>query len=338
MLPTQASSLTHPSLPMSGSLSMHRSVSQWAGQDALTHFKSLEAIKSLGTGQQNQALKEISKQFEAMFLNMMLKSMRSANAVFEQGNELNSFAFKLHRDLLDYQYTLNASKGNGTGLAAAFYRQFEQQYSRELQRSPRRRGDVEPAVAEIRSAVVEQSPAAEEHNSSPVLRQMSGGRQAMTASPEQFIEQVAAHAKKAAKKLGVAPQVLVAQAALETGWGRHVIHDREGNNGFNLFNIKADSRWQGDSIALNVLEYKEGVAVQEKAAFRRYADIKESFSDYVRFLTSGERYRTALASSGDTETFLQQLQAGGYATDPQYANKIMAIVNSQPLKNFSVKW
>ena len=96
-------------------------------------------------------------------------------------------------------------------------------------------------------------------------------------SPKDFIDAITPHAKKAAQSMGVDYRVLIAQSALETGWGKHVIRDPQGNQSFNLFNIKADQRWEGKSVSVPTIEYVDGIAQREKANFRRYASIDESF-------------------------------------------------------------
>jgi len=125
---------------------------------------------------------------------------------------------------------------------------------------------------------------------------------------------------------------------LETGWGRYVLKDGEGQSSFNLFNIKADSRWNGDFVAKNALEYRDGKPVAEQSRFRSYDDYQQSFDDYVSFLQSQPRYQEALRHVGRPETFVEKLHEAGYATDPQYANKIKRIMNSDTLAQNSHKY
>ena len=139
-------------------------------------------------------------------------------------------------------------------------------------------------------------------------------------------------AEKAAGMLGVSPSVLLAQAALETGWGKFVTRDTaSGKSSFNLFNIKADSRWQGDAVQVQTLEYRGGVPEKEQARFRAYEDYADSFNDYVEFLQTNPRYQQALEQAEDPGRFVRELHAAGYATDPEYATKIERIFNSDLL-------
>lgn len=145
-------------------------------------------------------------------------------------------------------------------------------------------------------------------------------------SPETFVRELWPHARRAAQALGVAPEVLVAQAALETGWGRRMIPGPDGGNSFNLFGIKADRSWQGGRAQVSTLEYREGVAERQRASFRVYTGLAQSFDDYVRFLQGNPRYRQALEQAQHTESFVRGLQEAGYATDPKYADKILDIL------------
>ncbi|MFT6431568.1 MAG: flagellar protein FlgJ [Halopseudomonas sp.] len=132
-------------------------------------------------------------------------------------------------------------------------------------------------------------------------------------------------AEKAAARLGVDPHYLVAQAALETGWGKSIIKQPDGSNSHNLFGIKAHGGWQGESASVMTHEYRDGAKGQERASFRSYASFEQSFDDYVNFLEGNGRYTQALARTENPDTFFRELQQAGYATDPQYARKVSQI-------------
>ena len=125
--------------------------------------------------------------------------------------------------------------------------------------------------------------------------------------------------------MGIDPAVLVAQSALETGWGKKVIQADQGSS-FNLFGIKADGRWDGKAATVSTVEFRDGLAVLEKASFRAYDSLSGSFNDYVDFLKSNPRYQQALDKVSDNKEFLAELQDAGYATDPKYAEKILGIL------------
>ncbi|MEM7375894.1 MAG: glucosaminidase domain-containing protein [Pseudomonadota bacterium] len=150
------------------------------------------------------------------------------------------------------------------------------------------------------------------------------------SSPEQFVHAVMPHARSAAQAIGVDPRVLVAQAALETGWGQHVPHDAQ-TAGFNLFGIKADERWQGERVAWNTLEH-DGMAFRPtRAQFRAYAGVEQAVNDYVDFVRDNPRYEPALARAEDADAYVEALHAAGYATDPDYADKVLSILHGNRL-------
>ncbi|WP_230939186.1 flagellar assembly peptidoglycan hydrolase FlgJ, partial [Xanthomonas translucens] len=143
-------------------------------------------------------------------------------------------------------------------------------------------------------------------------------------TPEGFVAQIWTHAQKAAKELGVDARALVAQAALETGWGRRGISRSDGASSNNLFGIKATG-WSGERVTAGTHEYVDGVKQSQTADFRAYASPAESFADYVRLLKTNPRYQQALNAGTNIRGFAQGLQRAGYATDPSYAAKIAAI-------------
>ena len=135
-------------------------------------------------------------------------------------------------------------------------------------------------------------------------------------------------AQKVQEKLGVPFEVVIAQAALETGWGQKIIQDQNGSSSNNLFNIKADSRWSGDKVQKDTLEFEHGAMVKKSEPFRMYQTLNDSVNDYINFLSTSERYQDALQGSSNVEHFLQGLQKAGYATDPQYADKILGTLKT----------
>ncbi|MCK9236838.1 MAG: flagellar assembly peptidoglycan hydrolase FlgJ [Thiopseudomonas sp.] len=150
-------------------------------------------------------------------------------------------------------------------------------------------------------------------------------------SPQEFISAMMPMAQQAAEQLGVEPRYLVAQAALETGWGKNMLRDAQGGNTFNLFGIKAHG-WKGQSAQATTSEFVKGEKVKEQADFRQYSSFEQSFNDYVSFLQSNGRYKEALKVADNPEQYLRELQRAGYATDPQYAQKISRI--AQQMQDF----
>jgi len=291
---------------------------------------SLNSVKSMGRNNDPAALKEVAKKFEAMFVQQMLKSMRDANAVFGEDNLFSSDEVKFHQDLMDQQMVLNLTSGEGIGMAKAMYQQMQRLYgkpvdldtqSEAVKTLERSFNNPLPPVSMLKPLA---APA-------PNKNAGAGSKTAVAQTREEFLEAVKPYAEKAAAELNVGTDVLLAQAALETGWGKYLIHDTQGNNTFNLFNIKATG-WQGKSVTVNTLENKQGVAQQERSAFRQYEDYEQSFADYVALIKNNPRYKDALLAGDDSGNYAEALQKAGYATDPEYASKIKRLLNSDSIR------
>lgn len=311
-----------------------------------TDFSGLNALKSQARNDKQAALEEVARQFESLFLSEMLKSMRKAGDVFAEGNYLNSSQSEFYRDMFDSQLSLTMAKGQGTGLAEALVRQLGQQvpgldseggklaghkasladYDRSLpplsSRLPAQLKQVNE-VADVTSATVT---APESDRALPERFD----------SPEQFVRELLPVAERIAGDSGIDPKLMVAQAALETGWGRHMITGDDQRPSFNLFGIKADRRWSGDSVTITTTEFREGVPMKERADFRAYPDYEASFRDYVAFLETNPRYREVLSVADQPEVFADKLQEAGYATDPNYGAKIRQIMNRDSLMTLSL--
>lgn len=177
-----------------------------------------------------------------------------------------------------------------------------------------------PAKAAAKSVEVADTAAPQQRAQPPLAKGSSA-----FSSAEEFVETMLPLAREAAERIGVEPRYLVAQAALETGWGKSILRRGDGGSSHNLFGIKTHGQWQGDSARAITSEYRDGEMVREPASFRAYDSYKQSFHDLVDFLQSNPRYKDALAVSGNAEQFVNKLQSAGYATDPQYARKINQI-------------
>jgi len=147
-----------------------------------------------------------------------------------------------------------------------------------------------------------------------------------TARREAFVRELLPHAEAAGRALGVAPETLIAHAALETGWGRSMPRGADGQASFNLFGVKAGSSWQGPAVAARTIEFEGGEAGSRVESFRAYDSPASSFGDYVALLRGSSRYAAALGTGNDAAAFAGALQKGGYATDPDYARKLTSVV------------
>ncbi|POZ63391.1 flagellar assembly peptidoglycan hydrolase FlgJ [Chromobacterium alticapitis] len=148
------------------------------------------------------------------------------------------------------------------------------------------------------------------------------------AGPEQqaFLDEMRPYAQAAGARLGVAPDIILAQAALESGWGRKPLKRADGGDSHNLFGVKADSRWRGEAASALTTEFAGGLRQSRVESFRAYPDYQAAFDDYARLLSESPRYRAALGVGGDAQAFARALAHGGYATDPEYADKLTALV------------
>ena len=293
---------------------------------------------------ENQSLRAAAQQFEAIFTQMLFKSMRQANEAFES-DLMSSSNTKFFEQMHDEQMASELSSTGTLGLADMIVAQLggeeevqasEQDFRHVLNELPLRlpvdaqgkqpdRATVEKAADEALEVVKQARPKAfAVPPLAPAVRQAD---ERPFDSPQDFVTRMRPYAEKAAHALGTDPSVLIAQAALETGWGKKVIKNAAGNSN-NLFNIKADPRWQGSKVATNTLEFHNGIPVQEKAAFRAYNNYQDSFNDYVRFLNQNPRYAKALEQPADPVRFIRNLHQAGYATDPDYADKIIGVMGT----------
>lgn len=292
-----------------------------ANTSVYTDLAGLGALKAKAAGNKDAAVREVAAQFEGLFVQMMLKSMRDAGASFESGL-FNSDQTKFYQEMFDQQLSLDLSQqAGGIGLAAVLERQLSPQ-GQLVQGGPGR--DVADYLAR---PVAGQRPLPQAVQSSvsvpaPAPAAVSGPAPA----PESFLQRMRPAAQKAAAELGVPAEALLAQAALESGWGEHMMRHDDGRNSFNLFGIKADQRWPGERVEVVTTEYREGVPLKTSAEFRAYGSYEESFMDYAAFIKGNPRYRKALAVAADPQSYVNELQAAGYATDPRYANKIIGIL------------
>ncbi len=292
--------------------------------DVYTNLQGLQGIKL--EENQDDALKEVAKQFESMFINMLMKNMRSANAVFEEGNPFVSEEERFYRDLMDQQQALSLSQGRGIGIAESMYRQMSRTYASEKsdEAAPTEKTLADYKTSPVVSAETKASvPLSQKSDAASVSKTQE--RAAIADSPEDFIEKITPYAKKAASVLGVDHLMLVAQSALETGWGKHVLTDANGNSSNNLFNIKASAGSQKPSASHTTLEFENGIMKKEKAEFRVYESLAESFEDYVAFISESDRYKKAVDHASDAINFITELKQAGYATDPLYINKVKAV-------------
>ncbi|MFC4656955.1 flagellar assembly peptidoglycan hydrolase FlgJ [Rheinheimera marina] len=311
---------------------------------------SLQQLKAKSAQNQNDdaALKQAAKQFESIFMSMLLSSMRKANEAFEADGMMNSQTTEFYRDMYDKQLATELSENGSLGLADLIVQQLKPQQGKKRAedgqstefRMPHGRGGESQSVAQVQSLASKATQALPEETSFTVPVPSAAAPTPESDSeadwdfsePAEFVRKLLPAAEQAAAKLGLEPLALLAQAALETGWGQRMFKTGEGENSFNFFGIKANNGWQGDVAVVDTLEYRQGVASKEKARFRAYSSPEQSLNDYADFIQNNPRYQQALDVSNNPKAYFQQLQAAGYATDPNYAQKIWSVFNSDTFK------
>lgn len=279
-----------------------------------------------------QALQTAAKQFEAIFMQMLLKSMRKAEEVLESDSPFNSESTKFYRDMHDQQMSLELSNNGSLGLSDLIVRQLGGD-SENFTPKSQFKANVFQGVEETAKNNDLQLPSRRQFpdlvtQTNSDLTSKKSTEDNKFEQPKDFVTALTEPAKYVEKKLNIPFEVVIAQAALETGWGQKVIKTEQGESSNNLFNIKADSRWAGDKTHKETLEYEQGAMVKKREPFRVYENISESINDYINFLSKNERYQGALKQVDNVEQFLQGLQGAGYATDPNYANKIMGTLQT----------
>lgn len=323
-------------------------------------LSSLDAIRRQGQTDEMGAIKKAAQEFESFFMNMMLKSMRQASDVIGSDSPFSSQQEKMYTSMMDEQLSVNLSQGGHLKIADLMVEQLSRKtmtvkdsvdFTEHLKNIGKQsQANIIPVnlvneTKKIHShstkdnvsnkqAIVEKVNATEAHNQSNLnITIEKPTKKSLFNRINDFVEELLPIAKKAAENLNIDPKLLLAQAALETGWGQYVMHDEKGKPGYNLFGIKADHRWSGESITIDTVEVKNQQISKENAAFRKYNSFAESFSDYVDFVSKNPRYEKALSFVSEAQSYLKELQQSGYATDPNYAEKIMRIYQDEKIQN-----
>ena len=267
-------------------------------------FAALDSLKRGAQAQDPKALRETARQFEAIFARMMIKSMRDANF----GDKLlGSDQQDFYQGMFDDQLSLQLTRGHGLGLADMLMKQLRGAA-----------GAVTGAAPAAKTSAARPAPTLATPNT-------AAATPASTAERTQFVRTLWPHAEVAAQQLGVQPLGLVAQAALESNWGRSMPKSASGTSSNNLFGVKATAAWSGDSVSAATQEFQAGGMVGARSAFRAYPDSQAALQDYVATLKGNPRYSAALGAGDDVTAFANALQKGGYATDPNYAAKVGSV-------------
>ncbi|MBY8929702.1 MULTISPECIES: flagellar assembly peptidoglycan hydrolase FlgJ [Pseudomonas] len=400
-----------------------------ADSGAYSDLNRLNQLK-VGDGKNSEGnMRKVAQEFESLFLNEMLKSMRSATDAVGEDNPLNTSAAKQYQEMYDQQLAVSMSReGGGIGLADVLMRQMQKNkpvdaqaatlqgpataetvkkvdvpteiaagtqaegplgrsngqrplwayrvaepkagavasHSNDMELMNQRRialpskltdrllagivpsTQVEAKVAPLRNSAADDNVINSSARSVAVpsgKMQVYGRAIAQPplapakkafSSQDEFVATMLPMAKAAAARIGIDPKYLVAQAALETGWGKSVMRAEDGSSSHNLFGIKAGQSWQGGQARAITSEFRDGAMVKETAQFRSYSSYQDSFHDLVTLLQSNDRYKEVVKSADNPEQFVRELQKAGYATDPAYASKISQIAkNMNSYQNYA---
>lgn len=261
-----------------------------------------DALRARAASDPHAAVKDAARQFEAIFMQELMKSMRQATL---SSGLLDNAGTKLGSELLDTQFATQMT-GMPRGLSDLIARQLERQMGVAT--------TVPPAAA------------AQPVGSAARAADFSAlnGRQRQLA----FVQVHRQAAQDAASQTGIPATFMLAQAAHESGWGQREIRNADGSSANNLFGIKAGAGWTGAVAEVTTTEFIDGQPKKLVQRFRAYASAADSFRDYARLMTENRRYGQVLASGGDAQRFAQGLQAAGYATDPAYADKLGRVINT----------
>jgi flagellar protein FlgJ len=300
--------------------------------------QGVDALRRTVRSSPEEGLQQVSRQFEALFMNMVLKSMREAtpsSGLFDSQDQ------KVYLSMFDQQLTQNLS-GRGVGLAEAMLAQLRRSMPsgppdaeadaeigvKPMLLEPRMPGF--PLGARAGIPLGSAPPAARAADLG--IYQFNSDRRApgvnngsLQGQVDEFVGRMGASAQAASTASGVPAPLILAQAALESGWGKREIRADDGTQSFNLFGIKADRGWRGATVETTTTEYVDGEPQKVRAKFRAYGSYEEAFTDYARFITRNPRYANVLATDDPNEA-AHGLQRAGYATDPRYGEKLVRIM------------
>ena len=305
---------------------------------AYTDIAGLSKLKRAAGNNDPAAIRTVAQQFESMFTRMMLKSMRDATGpdpMFGSDQE------QMYQGMADDQLAIQLSKGKGFGLADMLVRQLQKMGVKGADAAANGTGSSAGAAATGGAAIAPRGTAlngaANDTSAAGVKaaaaysatdRASATSSTVSDAAKTNFVQDLWPQAQQAGQLLGVDPRHLIAQAALETNWGRNMPQDSAGRCSNNLFGIKASAGWSGSTVTSDTQEFQGGVATNISAQFKAYATPAQSLQDYVALLRNNPRYSAALNTGSDVQAFATGLQRGGYATDPDYASKIAAVANA----------
>ena len=303
-----------------------------------TDFSGLAQMRADARDGGQESKRAVAAQIEAMFIGMMLKSMRAGS------DALGGAGANMPRDLYDSQIAQHLAQGGRLGFAEMMLQELNPQTAQTAVAASARPA-AEALPAPDRNMLLARAVWDQDSLATPAASTVTGTAFKPTAasaakesappaswsSPDEFVRELMPAARQAAEALGTRPEAVLAVAALETGWGKHMPRSAEGTTSNNLFGIKAHG-WKGGVTRSSTLEFESGQFQRKVEPFRSYNSPQEAIADFADFLATQPRYKPALAQASDPEAFLRGLHKAGYATDPRYGDKLVAILNSAHLR------
>jgi peptidoglycan hydrolase FlgJ len=271
-----------------------------ADTSAASTYTDINALAALKRDPNSaQSISAVAEQVEALFLQMMLKSMRDASSA----EETDSNEMGMYQDMFDKQVALSISQHADLGIGRLLKRQLQDKAAPAM-----------PAAAK------------------PPMAAPMAGKSTLAPTAAEFVNRMLPPIRRAANAMGLNPTGMLAQAALESGWGQRMPRNSDGSSSFNMFGVKAGDGWTGAKAIADSMEVVNGVATPRRTAFRSYGSIEESVNDFASLLKSSPRYREAIAAGQDLKAYVQGIGKSGYATDPDYANKLNQILDGDTLQ------
>jgi len=300
------------------------------GNDLSARFaldvQGVDNLKLQARQSSSESLQAVARQFEAVFMNMLLKSMRETTS---QDSPFDSEQTRLYTSMLDQQLAQSMAS-RGIGLADLMVRQLTAAQtmvpppaSDEVQTYPLDPARAYPLEANAPRGLPLAGAAAVAPSAAQVMAPVAG---AVPSHVGEFVQRMLPHAQSASAATGIPARFMIGQAALETGWGRQAIRGADGADSHNLFGIKAGSNWKGRTVDIVTTEYIGGRPVKLVDTFRAYDSYADAFRDYARLLLNNARYQNVIAQGANAASFAQGLQQAGYATDPAYASKLQGVI------------
>ncbi|EMF0718577.1 flagellar assembly peptidoglycan hydrolase FlgJ [Citrobacter freundii] len=288
--------------------------------------QSLNELKAKAGQDPTANIRPVARQVEGMFVQMMLKSMREA---LPKDGVFSSDSTRLYTSMYDQQIAQQMTAGKGLGLAEMMVKQMTQGQAQPAEEAPQ-----VPMKFPLETVTSYQNQTLTQLVHKAIPRTAESNDEPLSGDSKDFLAQLSLPAKLASQQSGVPHHLILAQAALESGWGQRQIRRENGEPSFNIFGVKASGSWKGPTTEITTTEYENGEAKKVKARFRVYSSYLEALSDYVGLISRNPRY-AAVTGAATAEQGAQALQNAGYATDPNYARKLTSMI--QQLKSMSEK-